>query len=133
MVLLITVSGRSAIGTSISKYGCLAAERERAHRKLEFVQAQRQEHVGLRTRVTFVGQKAAVPARARRAAFLPLAGDRVDALSNDIDGLSDFLKRVTGQCSEPDPGGVLGQRFYSRDSQEIVHLNRVRKGVHGVQ
>jgi hypothetical protein len=35
--------------------------------------------------------------------------DRVDALSNDIDGLSNFLKQVTWQYSEPDPGKVLAQ------------------------
>jgi hypothetical protein len=67
MMSPMTVSGRSAIAPSISKYGWLAAERERADGKLELVQGQRQEYVGLRTRGTFVGERAAVPAGARLA------------------------------------------------------------------
>jgi hypothetical protein len=54
------------------------------------------------------------------SAFLPLADDGVDALSNDIDGLSNFLKQVTRQCSEPDPGEAPGQQLYSWDCQGIV-------------
>jgi hypothetical protein len=67
MMSSMTVSGRSAIAPLISKYGWLAAERERVDRKLEIVQVQRQDHVGLRTRGIFVGQRAAVPAQSRRA------------------------------------------------------------------
>jgi hypothetical protein len=57
----------------------------------------------------------------------------VNALSNDVNRLSNCLKPVTRQCSEPDLEKVLGQRFYSRDDQEIWHLDRIRKGIDGAQ
>jgi hypothetical protein len=57
----------------------------------------------------------------------------VDALSNDIDGLSNFLKQVTGQCSVPDPGECWDSDFIHGMVKKIVHLDRIREVVYGAQ